>query len=224
MHRPGAASPSSRGLGHRPFTAVTGVRIPLGTPTKSINYAARRKTVSRKCPGKMCGKSFVGQPRHLNHPPKSNITLAFSQPLSAITCVCYINARSHCSRPMTAVNLFYLPGHLTGDMHGQVREADQLMRGCARSTVAHPCATDDETQGDGLPAPTGLSGAEMAEWPASRGRNYQTLIAYLNAGLTSDEAVERILYYCMRWFGSRRTATGFYFRCSRRPLRTFSGG
>ena len=27
-----ATSPSSRGLGHRPFTAVTGVRIPLGTP------------------------------------------------------------------------------------------------------------------------------------------------------------------------------------------------
>ena len=27
-----SASPSSRGLGHRPFTAVTGVRIPLGTP------------------------------------------------------------------------------------------------------------------------------------------------------------------------------------------------
>src|SRR6187401_613805 len=24
--------PSSRGLGHRPFTAVTGVRIPVGTP------------------------------------------------------------------------------------------------------------------------------------------------------------------------------------------------
>ena len=28
------ASPSSRGLGHRPFTAVTGVRIPLGTPIR----------------------------------------------------------------------------------------------------------------------------------------------------------------------------------------------
>ena len=27
-----ASSPSSRGLGHRPFTAVTGVRIPMGTP------------------------------------------------------------------------------------------------------------------------------------------------------------------------------------------------
>ncbi|CBJ11629.1 hypothetical protein LLO_1270 [Legionella longbeachae NSW150] len=25
-------SPSSRGLGHRPFTAGTGVRTPLGTP------------------------------------------------------------------------------------------------------------------------------------------------------------------------------------------------
>ncbi|SVB17040.1 uncharacterized protein METZ01_LOCUS169894 [marine metagenome] len=27
-------SPSSRGLGHCPFTAATGVRIPLGTPLK----------------------------------------------------------------------------------------------------------------------------------------------------------------------------------------------
>ncbi len=31
-------SPSSRGRGHRPFTAVTGVRIPLGTPVKSSRY------------------------------------------------------------------------------------------------------------------------------------------------------------------------------------------
>ena len=29
-------SPSSRGLGHRPFTAVTGVRIPVGTPFSFI--------------------------------------------------------------------------------------------------------------------------------------------------------------------------------------------
>ena len=27
-----SGSPSSRGLGHRPFTAITGVRIPVGTP------------------------------------------------------------------------------------------------------------------------------------------------------------------------------------------------
>ena len=27
-----AASPSSRGLGHNPFTVATGVRIPVGTP------------------------------------------------------------------------------------------------------------------------------------------------------------------------------------------------
>ena len=31
-------SPSSRGPGHRPFTAVTGVRIPLGTPVTSMCY------------------------------------------------------------------------------------------------------------------------------------------------------------------------------------------
>ena len=29
-------SRSSRGLGHRPFTAVTGVRIPYGTPLAGI--------------------------------------------------------------------------------------------------------------------------------------------------------------------------------------------
>ncbi len=28
-------TPSSRGLGHRPFTAVTGVRIPVGSPIKT---------------------------------------------------------------------------------------------------------------------------------------------------------------------------------------------
>ena len=28
-------SPSSRGLGHRPFTAVTGLRLPAGTPNKA---------------------------------------------------------------------------------------------------------------------------------------------------------------------------------------------
>src|SRR5690606_15462963 len=30
--REGFASPSSSGLGHRPFTALTGVRVPLGSP------------------------------------------------------------------------------------------------------------------------------------------------------------------------------------------------
>ncbi len=29
-----STSPSSRGLGHRPFTAITGVRIPVGTPSR----------------------------------------------------------------------------------------------------------------------------------------------------------------------------------------------
>ena len=59
-----AGSPSSRGPGHRPFTAVTGVRIPLGTPinqrlkgyrgadiqkmsTKTVRLARRRFRVQR---------------------------------------------------------------------------------------------------------------------------------------------------------------------------------
>lgn len=29
---------SSRGLGHRPFTAVTGVRIPVGTPYSRLIF------------------------------------------------------------------------------------------------------------------------------------------------------------------------------------------
>src|SRR5690606_3000852 len=31
-----ALSPSSRGLGHRPFTAATGVRVPEGTPCPAV--------------------------------------------------------------------------------------------------------------------------------------------------------------------------------------------
>src|ERR1700704_3533201 len=34
-------SPSSRGLGHRPFTAVTGVRIPVGTPVQSMPHSVQ---------------------------------------------------------------------------------------------------------------------------------------------------------------------------------------
>ena len=56
-------SPSSRGLGHRPFTAVTGVRIPLGTPENqrvsdslaapahnSAHYRATRRQNRPTCP------------------------------------------------------------------------------------------------------------------------------------------------------------------------------
>src|SRR5580765_7215093 len=37
----GSRSPSSRGLGHHPFTVSTGVRIPLGTPINSSSYRYR---------------------------------------------------------------------------------------------------------------------------------------------------------------------------------------
>src|ERR1700733_6575944 len=42
--------PSSSGPGRRPFTAKTGVRFPLGAPTKSRAYPKSPKTVSRLCP------------------------------------------------------------------------------------------------------------------------------------------------------------------------------
>ena len=44
------ASPSSRGLGHCPFTAATGVRIPLGTPQGSTIHADGRYG-TRQCIG-----------------------------------------------------------------------------------------------------------------------------------------------------------------------------
>src|SRR6188508_216808 len=39
------ASPSSRGLGHDPFTVATGVRIPVGTPLKTIAYGSPGRAV-----------------------------------------------------------------------------------------------------------------------------------------------------------------------------------
>ena len=44
-------SPSARGLGHRPFTAITGVRIPVGTPYKAVQPVA----------GRQAGESRAGQ-------------------------------------------------------------------------------------------------------------------------------------------------------------------
>ena len=49
------ASPSSRGLGHRPLTAATGVRIPLGTPfkTETCTVLVKATTIPLKIE---CGK------------------------------------------------------------------------------------------------------------------------------------------------------------------------
>ncbi len=43
-------SPSSSGLGHRPFTAVTGVRTPVGTPIwlKPVHPTIRIKEVNQQ--------------------------------------------------------------------------------------------------------------------------------------------------------------------------------
>src|SRR3984893_8779141 len=61
-----AASPSSRGLGHRPFTAVTGVRIPLGTPiSQELRTFWRRRCPKfgrYRCPLRNRRKKQPGQP------------------------------------------------------------------------------------------------------------------------------------------------------------------
>ena len=45
-----SGSPSSRGLGHRPFTAVTGVRIPMGTPKLAVQVKVRVVVQSVRIP------------------------------------------------------------------------------------------------------------------------------------------------------------------------------
>ena len=50
--RVGSLSRSSRGLGHRPFTAATGVRIPYGMPTS--NPSIDSKTSPRPSPAGGC--------------------------------------------------------------------------------------------------------------------------------------------------------------------------
>ena len=68
-------SPSSRGLGHRPFTAVTGVRIPLGTPYRTRRPAESGSSglrgldmawKSARCTDVLCG--LAGFSYHLQRP------------------------------------------------------------------------------------------------------------------------------------------------------------
>ena len=55
-----SASPSSRGLGHYPFTVATGVRIPVGTPSLSR---------TRAWPGFLvCGRRWRHGPQRLVRP------------------------------------------------------------------------------------------------------------------------------------------------------------
>ena len=72
--RSGSASPSSRGLGHRPFTAVTRVRISLGTPFFSKTYVRlyaqirARQGVQPRAPSSF---AIVAVAATLGYPPRS---------------------------------------------------------------------------------------------------------------------------------------------------------
>ena len=45
--------PSSRGLGHCPFTAATGVRIPLGVPTLEVWLSGLKQRFTKPSTGKL---------------------------------------------------------------------------------------------------------------------------------------------------------------------------
>jgi hypothetical protein len=62
------ASPSSRGLGHIPFTDATGVRIPVGTPlhTESVRKSARKRRVGLRCELLGIGRAIKPLLRSLN--------------------------------------------------------------------------------------------------------------------------------------------------------------
>ena len=55
--------PSSRGLGHRPFTARTGIRIPLGVPDLIAPVAQRQS--NRLVSGRSSVQSRPGAPIEL---------------------------------------------------------------------------------------------------------------------------------------------------------------
>ena len=50
-----STSPSSSGLGHRPFTAATRVRLPLGTKIKKVTPKGVAFFRFRSQPGPRCG-------------------------------------------------------------------------------------------------------------------------------------------------------------------------
>jgi hypothetical protein len=65
-------SPSSRGLGHHPFTVSTGVRIPLGTPVKIQRPHHRVRSLFLRDRAKHCFAAGGFEGRRLPAAPSSN--------------------------------------------------------------------------------------------------------------------------------------------------------
>ncbi len=76
------ASHSSSGLGHRPFTAVTGVRTPYGTPLFRFRLLSGNSSVGRAPPCQGGGREF--EPRFPLHASHSSSGLGH-RPFTAVT-------------------------------------------------------------------------------------------------------------------------------------------
>src|SRR5690606_11640156 len=84
------ASPSSRGPGHRPFTATTGVRIPLGTPDHRV--AADRSSRGECLPRPV---ATAIMPAHLTRFAKCGAVVQLVRMLA-----CHAGGRGFESRPL----------------------------------------------------------------------------------------------------------------------------
>jgi hypothetical protein len=67
------ASPSSRGLGHHPFTVRTGVRIPVGTPILGVCLLAALRP---KCRYEVLGSRYRERRTHLPRPASGRTAAA----------------------------------------------------------------------------------------------------------------------------------------------------
>jgi hypothetical protein len=146
------ASPSSRGLGHHPFTVRTGVRIPVGTP-----LPARLSKAHRKAPQEISG---VRKIRPLLRPEIHKLGIATSDGVSRSFLMTYGRCEGSKSFGSYAVSFRAARAsqflkrseqserstsvvHPLGSRHMPSHEIDDLTRRCIRSIRApapSPCS------------------------------------------------------------------------------------
>lgn len=137
MSKKVSGSPSSSGLGHCPFTAVTGVRLPLGTPFSGNSSVGR----ARPCQGR--GREFESRfplqilssfhyfPYHF-----SNSTFPFVRLVRIVFCwVIKFSAGQILGRVLLRKRNFHSLRLLHGAFHLSVEKAQFLHRACNASSL-----------------------------------------------------------------------------------------